>query len=654
MLRRASVVSLLIWTGLALAPSPGLAQAPAPSAPTPISILGMDTAKERIWPIAGRVTEPDGKPVPHAEVTVDIGTPAFPPHKLQTNLLGEYRTEFRLDAGEYTKLAVKVVASKEGYSVGQVATEFKASEGVWETNLVLREDANESDRLSLPALVEALSGRFREPDHGSPLTEAAKEDYGRGVELLLDKRDAAGAVQALRSAVETEPECVACHTLLALALLDTGSWDIASQELAEAVDLTASGDVGTAASEPFLILGVLETWRHELDRGMAYLQKALKFAPSDPLALQELGRALMEQGKWGAAEVYLEKALQAGASPEARLMRIRTLLELGENSEAEAEMKIYLGGRQPMELPREARMVYARLMVRLQLRAYERAKSYVQQTPKELVHAVPELEGLEPASDQAKLAPVIARVRKNVASFFQEMPNTISREDIQEETLNEEGKVRASMNERFRYLLLSLEKRRELGLSEFRTASDPYDSGIRTPKQGFMRTEGFACTSLHLHPAYESKVRLRLLGRQEVDGSRTWVIAFAQRPENALVLGRFNAGGKSSPVLAHGVAWIDPDNYQILRMRTDLLKRPPDTELSRLTTVIDFGKVRFKEVASTLWLPIDVTVTVHWKRKFFRNRHHYSEYRLFNVETEERGKAASPPTASRQTPGNLN
>ena len=50
--------------------------------------------------------------------------------------------------------------------------------------------------------------------------------------------------------------------------------------------------------------------------------------------------------------------------------------------------------------------------------------------------------------------------------------------------------------------------------------------------------------------------------------------------------------------------------------------------------------MRFTEISAPLWLPRDVTVTVEWKGKKFRNLHHYSHYKLFQVETKEKLKAA--------------
>ena len=37
-----------------------------------------------------------------------------------------------------------------------------------------------------------------------------------------------------------------------------------------------------------------------------------------------------------------------------------------------------------------------------------------------------------------------------------------------------------------------------------------------------------------------------------------------------------------------------------------------------------------------MWLPLDVAVTVEWRGRILRNRHTYSEFKIFNVETQQK------------------
>jgi len=87
------------------------------------------------------------------------------------------------------------------------------------------------------------------------------------------------------------------------------------------------------------------------------------------------------------------------------------------------------------------------------------------------------------------------------------------------------------------------------------------------------------------------------------------------------------------------VAWVDCGTGHIIRMRTDLLKPASKVRLTRQTTEIQFSEVHFNEMTSTFWLPSEVVVTVEWKGRTFRNVHQYSDFKLFNVQSEEKRKA---------------
>lgn len=310
--------------------------------------------QQRNWIVFGRVMTLQVRPISGAKVRVNISAAAQAPRTLQTNLQGEFRTEYGLDAKLYTKLSVEVEATKAGYREARETADFVVETGTREIILVLRPKDDDFDVLPSATLIASLAPRFRAPGGEGWLPVARKEEYLQGVAQLLDKHKPARAARALSKAVSREPDCVGCRTLLSLALLDAGSWFSAQRQLAEAIQRGTPEKPGTVRPEPFFILGVLETWRHETKRATGFLLKAREIQPTDPLVLQELGRALVLQQNWSAAERYLGEAIKLGASPEARLLRARALLELGEEGAAEqaqAEMKAYLAGRQPKELP---------------------------------------------------------------------------------------------------------------------------------------------------------------------------------------------------------------------------------------------------------------------------------------------------------------
>jgi len=653
---RILVLLLLLWSGAGLCRyAVGAPQRPAreereePGALDAlrerpgVSIPDFQFQQERQWTIFGRVMTPTGQPISGAKVRVNTGAAAGRPRTLQTSLQGEFSTQYALDAKRYTKLSVEVAASKPDYLKAWETADFEVQTGTREFILVLREDVKDSALLPLATLIESLAPRFRGPGAGGPASAPARKEYQQGLEKFLDNHDPVGAVPILSKVAKSEPECVECRVVLSLAHLDAGGWVSASRQLAEVTKLGSPEKAGTIRPEPFFILGVLETWRHQPKRATGFFLKAVEIQPDDPLVLDQLGRALVLQEKWDAAEKYLEKAIKLGASPEVRLLRARALLEMGEEEaaeEAEAEIKAFLAGRQPKQIPERTRLLYLELQERLQLKSYGEAKPLVSQPLADLMKAIPELKGLEPAQSAEGLSPLMQQVGESVEAFFRNFPNTISMEEIREERLSRDGKVLQSDDRKFNYLFLARPDRSGLGLDERRMTPGGADVASDRSRKTFMRTEGFACAPLVLLPAYQPGSSFRHLGSQVIDGRTTTVLAFAQQPGKAEALTEFNVDGKSLPVLMQGIVWIDPSTYQILRMRREVLKPPPKSRLEKLTTEIHFAEVKFKEIPAGFWLPHEVTVTVHWKKRIFRNRHHYSDFRFFRVETEEKRKAA--------------
>lgn len=294
---------------------------------------------------------------------------------------------------------------------------------------------------------------------------------------------------------------------------------------------------------------------------------------------------------------------------------------------------------------------------------YRNAKSFAERTLPDLVGAIPELKGIEappsPEKGVEALTVILPRVGENVKEFVEKFPDTTSLEEITMERLRPNGSIEAGYNQSFRYLVVSHHDYETMALEEFRTdlkgeAVEP--SGLA---EGFMITKGFASAAIHFHPSRRSDSLFRYLGKQIVDGKTTEVVAFGQRPGWAVVTGRLEARGKSALILLQGLVWIDPASYQIIRMRTDLLAPRTDVGLKSETTEIAYGAFHFPEMPRVLCLPREVTVTSEWDSevkvkaphsassartaamltsdwngKTYRNKHRYSDYKLFRATSK--------------------
>jgi len=278
-----------------------------------------------------------------------------------------------------------------------------------------------------------------------------------------------------------------------------------------------------------------------------------------------------------------------------------------------------------------------------ELQTYVNARSVIDLSPAELIEFYPELQKLTFAKSQEALEPLLQKVGEKVEAFFHDFPNTTSLEKVRRERMRGTGQLEARVDEEYNYLLLARPREGAIGVEEDRAGvAGGLPERRKMPGASFL-TSGYASTSIFFHPLCRSGTRFRYLGMQAPKPG-TYVIAFSQKPETRWPSGVFKMEEQSAFLLIQGVAWIDPASYQIVRMRTDLLMPRPDVGLNRQTTEIQFNEVRFESISRSIWLPKEVVVTIVYQSQIYRNRHRYSHYKLFTVETEEKlGKPSVPP-----------
>jgi tetratricopeptide (TPR) repeat protein len=621
--------TLGLLTGACLVPLAALAQGAPTTSTADLHFLNT-------WTVAGKVTTLRGDPVPGARVEVAPTLTSGAIRTLATNLQGEFQTEYRLTFENVKEFGVDVRVTKKGYLKAHTLVDFGASNRTWVIRVTLR-DAEESPELLPQAeLIARLAPRLKKLTASDGLSAAGEKDYEHGVMEYLDKNHPDRAVPLFLKVTRRDASCMLCSTMLALAELDMGDWDGAYHNLSELSNKVVA-DRTLGRPESLLALGVMESWRREPKTAAGYFVEALKYAPQDPLALQELGRTQALIQNWGAANEYLSKAIAAGAGPEARLLRAQALLAGDHSQEANAEMVRYLDGRDVKTMPIEVRQLWVQIQDRMKTEAaYLKAKPEGAGAIDYLRRPPPELKGLEPATDQRLLDSILSAVGKTVAGFFQDFPNTSSVEQIHQEKLGHNHKILATLDQEFSYLCFTPADAWGPGFDEYRVNPSGEQTARQGLQDGFMLTSGFASASLLFHPRYQSQASFHYLGRQKVNGRDTYVIAFAQLPAKARLMGGFKSGQIKMTTLCQGLAWVDTESYEITRLRTDLLMPLPEISLERQTTEIDFGEVHFKGISKGFPVPQQVTVTVDWNGKHFRNEHRYSEFKLFKVETSEK------------------
>jgi VWFA-related protein len=263
---------------------------------------------------------------------------------------------------------------------------------------------------------------------------------------------------------------------------------------------------------------------------------------------------------------------------------------------------------------------------------YASANPYIDQPLGQLIERVPELKTLQPAPDQHELPVILQNVGRSVDDFVRNIGDLIAREEVTQERLNAEGKVKAKSRVQDDYLILH--HGYEWGASaEYRMDKNGNHLGPVGLEKGYLVTSGIALSCISFSTVAQAQSKFLYLGGEMIGSRETYVLGFAQQPGEATFTTtmRGTGGAHVTDMLTQGILWVDKNSFQIIRMRTDLLAPNNEIRLDQLTTEVTFGEVRLPDVPSALWLPSDVEVYMEIDKQKYRNLHHYTDYRRYRV-----------------------
>jgi hypothetical protein len=275
-----------------------------------------------------------------------------------------------------------------------------------------------------------------------------------------------------------------------------------------------------------------------------------------------------------------------------------------------------------------------------EIELYKNAKTLMDWTPREIKDN-PVLRKLRPPGNPDQLPTVLERVGQTCADLFQDFPRVSCDEAIVSDACRVYGINSGNtvfgphflVRHDFRYIVVPRPIGDSPGFEEYRT--DPKGNPLDAESlKGFaVVTSDFASSFLYLSPADQQDNRFRYLGMQKIREHECLVVGFAQNPESVRSANFFYFKGQNHLVLVQGLAWIDAQTFQVLRIITWLLAPRPDIELTSQTSTVDFYPVRPSESTKDLWLPRDVQVEIQFDSVRVHNTHHYTNFKLFRVES---------------------
>jgi len=237
---------------------------------------------------------------------------------------------------------------------------------------------------------------------------------------------------------------------------------------------------------------------------------------------------------------------------------------------------------------------------------------------------------------------VLPQVASRVEEFVDNENRFTAKEVIDRERFDHNGNVRGKMRTRANYVIVV--QRMKAGwfsVDEYRNEVH----GIESSPE-YLEANITSTLNLIFHPTHLEEFNMSCEGPSEWHGHRSWRIRFEQRLDRQATMSVLQVGSHYYTLLLKGLALIDSDNYQILHLETDLLKPVPAIKLVALHQSVEYQPVTFFKNDSTMYLPWQASVLADFKGKRLLERHSYSDFRLFAVDTEQKiGK----PTMKRAT-----
>lgn len=242
-------------------------------------------------------------------------------------------------------------------------------------------------------------------------------------------------------------------------------------------------------------------------------------------------------------------------------------------------------------------------------------------------------------SNPCRIDELLPRVTSHSQEFVENLSRFTATELLERDRLNREGKLRDRERSKGHYVVTV--RQMETGLvdvEEYRTGTP-----AGTNFDEYITADAAPTLILIFHPSHVGAFDMTCDGPLDWHGRSTWQIHFQQRLDRPATMSALQIGTLSFLLLLKGSAWIDCDTAQILHLETDLMEPIPKIKLETLHQSVDFAPVTFSKNATTLWLPWEADVTARFKRKGLAERHTYSDFRLFSVETVQKiGKPAVP------------
>jgi tetratricopeptide (TPR) repeat protein len=432
------------------------------------------------------------------------------------------------------------------------------------------------------------------------------------------------------------------------------------------------------------LFGVCWSQMHDEVQAKAYWLKTLELNPKHLSALLAVGQDLLHENKPAEAMPYLKRAVEADPSVwRAHALLAEAFVLQRQNDEAikEAERAIQLGHeRAAVVQPILARALAARGENGDRDEATKLLQAYVQAHPTDAAankdlgilknpqagsastNAVSEASEMAAMTNEAAALPggstwlppdvdehvppveagascavddVVSKAGIQLMELVKDVDRFAATESLTHELIGKNGLASYPEKRKFDYVVSIQEvKHGYLNVEEYRNGH----GGSTADFPDGVATNGLPALVLIFHPYNAVNFEMTCEGLARWNGGLAWQVHFKQRPDKPNTIKRYRIGadGPSYAVALKGRAWISADNYQIVRLETDLVSPVPQIRLIADHANIEYGPVNFNKSDVKMWLPQSAEVYYDWKGRRIHRRHSFSNYLLFAVDDKQK------------------
>lgn len=578
------------------------------------------------------VTEAGGGPL-SVPVEVRLLSPNNPLGLIQMTGVGG-ATTFGVAVGNYT-----AEVSAGGYRTSREEVVAMAKSGINHVYISLRRDDGKSEKASTKARIPELQGKSRKEMEAAvaslrdnKLADAQKHiDYAlkhspghpdvQYVAALcaLTANDNAKAREYLDAAVTLFPEHFSAQVALGGLLLQQGKVDDAILHLQKAV----AAEPNAWRAHRLLSEAYLKANR-DFDKAKFHASRALEFGKEKAVGTEiTLALADAASGDVPAGRVVLEKFVHDNPShPETA--RAKWLLSNAAFS------------------PKSDATVLAVSGQAASLLAAAPARADIADLPTGPIRRLPaNVDALVPAVDtgaNCALADVLQGSALRASEFTDALQRFSATETFVHDELESNGGVRKTYTDSFQYLAALQWPNKDLMIVTEARNGRISVANLPVPYV----TEGVPSIGLIFHASHAVNFNFTCEGLGHWGGQPAWQVRFEQRLDRPAQIHDWAERGHAYSAILKGRAWISTGSYHLLRIETDLIRPIPEVRLELHHMIIEYAPVKSANGKYELWLPASAEVFSRFRGRTFRQRHDFSEFALFSVDSAQEIKDPKP------------